>query len=60
MAAGEDGLACPLLLLGAMAVQIRGQGALPGFILSHHVRMVGGALLVCNPQPWMPVEVLIA
>jgi hypothetical protein len=49
MAADEDVLACPYSYLEPMALQIRGQGALPGFVLSHHVRMVSGALLICNP-----------
>jgi hypothetical protein len=39
----------PYTYLGPMAVQIRGQGALSNFVLSHHVRMVNGALLVRNP-----------
>jgi hypothetical protein len=31
--------------LGLTVIQIRRQGALPGFILSHRVRMVSGTLL---------------
>jgi hypothetical protein len=59
MVAGEDGLACPLLLPGAMDVQIRGQGSLPDFVLSCRVRVVSGALLVRNSRPWMLVKVFI-
>jgi hypothetical protein len=33
----------------SMVVQIRGQGALPGSILSHHVRIVSDALVGRNP-----------
>jgi hypothetical protein len=52
------GWLAPYSYLGPMVVQIRGQGALPSFILSHRVRMVVGALLVRNPRPWILVEVL--
>jgi hypothetical protein len=60
MSADEDGLACPLLLPGAHNYSDKGHGALPGFALSHRVRMVGDALLVRNPRLRMLVEVLTA
>jgi hypothetical protein len=40
-----DGLPCPYSNLGPTVIQMRGQGALPGPVLSHHVRVVGGTLL---------------
>jgi hypothetical protein len=47
----RTGWLAPYSYLGPMAVQIRGrQGALPDFILSCHVRMVSGVLLVRNPR----------
>jgi hypothetical protein len=42
-------------------VQIRGQGGLPGSVLSCPGRMVSDVLLgVCNPRPSMLVNILIA
>jgi hypothetical protein len=54
------GWLAPYSYLGPTTIQIRGHGALPGFALSHRVRMVGDALLVRNPRFQMLVEVLTA
>jgi hypothetical protein len=54
------GWLAPYPYLGPTVIRIRGQDALPGFVLSHRVRMVSGALLVRYPWPWMLVEVLTA
>jgi hypothetical protein len=39
------GYLVPYSDLGPAVIQIKGQGALPDSVLSHHVRMVGDALL---------------
>jgi hypothetical protein len=36
---------------GLVVTQIRRQGALPGFVLSHHVRVVDGTLLGDTQPP---------
>jgi hypothetical protein len=41
----------PYSNLGPTAIQIRGQGTLPGSILSRHMRMVGDALLGHTQPP---------
>jgi hypothetical protein len=60
MVTSVDELACPYPCLGPIVIRIRGQDALPIFVLSHWVRMVNGALLISYPRPWMLVEVLTA
>jgi hypothetical protein len=62
MVASVDGLACPLPLPRAHSRLDTGGGgedALPGFVLSHRVRMVGGVLLVHYPRAWRLVEIRI-
>jgi hypothetical protein len=55
------GWLAPYSNLGPAVFQIRGQGALPGSVLSCHVRTVGGALLGdLQPRPWMLVVILTA
>jgi hypothetical protein len=41
----------PYSNLGPAVIQIRGTGALPGSVLSHHVRMVGDTLLGGTQPP---------
>jgi hypothetical protein len=60
LATGEGMLACPLLLPEAHGCSDKGIGCPPSFVLSHCVRMIGIALLVCIPLPWRLVEVLTA